>query len=140
MPPTAKKTTQKTTRQTPPFSEGARAVAEEFVARGSDALSEAAGLLQGVEREGRSQIKDVSRRVARRLELVDEEEFMALRAQVRSLSKRVAELEGKKPQKKTGKKTTRKKTTKKTGKKSAKKTTRKKTGKKSTRKKTTRKK
>ena len=142
MSPTAQKSSQKASAQkasqkaaqdreaTPPFGEGARSVAEEFVARGADALSGAAGLLQGVERESRTQFRDVSRRMARRLELVEEEEFVALREQVRDLSKRVAALEGgKSTPKKTVQKKTRKKTPKKTTKKKAapKKTTAKKT-------------
>ena len=152
MSPTAQKSSQKASAQktsqkaaqdreaTPPFGEGARSVAEEFVARGADALSGAAGLLQGVERESRTQFRDVSRRMARRLELVEEEEFVALREQVRDLSKRVAALEGGKS---TPKKTVQKKTQKKTVKKTVKKAARKNTGKKAqkkTPKKTTKKK
>ena len=100
--PSGKKPAQEASQDSdaPPFGESARSVAEEFVARGADALSGAAGLLQGVERESRTQFRDVSRRMARRLELVEEEEFLALREQVRDLSKRVAVLEGKKARKK----------------------------------------
>ena len=134
--PSGKKPAQEASQDSdaPPFGESARSVAEEFVARGADALSGAAGLLQGVERESRTQFRDVSRRMARRLELVEEEEFLALREQVRDLSKRVAVLEGKKPAKKsTRKKSTRKKST-------LKKSTQKKSNKQASRKKTSRKK
>ena len=133
--PSGKKPAQEASQDSdaPPFGESARSVAEEFVARGADALSGAAGLLQGVERESRTQFRDVSRRMARRLELVEEEEFLALREQVRDLSKRVAVLEGKKP----AKKSTRKKSTRKT---TRKKSTQKKSNKQASRKKTSRKK
>ncbi len=142
--PSGKKPAQEASQDSdaPPFGESARSVAEEFVARGADALSGAAGLLQGVERESRTQFRDVSRRMARRLELVEEEEFLALREQVRDLSKRVAVLEGKKPAKKstrkksTLKKSTRKKSTRKT---TRKKSTQKKSNKQTSRKKTTKK-
>ncbi|MDA7982092.1 MAG: hypothetical protein MPJ79_06460 [Alphaproteobacteria bacterium] len=59
----------------------------------SEALSGAAGLAQGIEREGRTLAKDVARRVSHRLDLVDGEEVAALSEQLRLLTARVERLE-----------------------------------------------
>ena len=59
----------------------------------AEALSGAAGFAQGLEREGRVQAKDMSRRLSLRLGLTDGEEFAALREEVQRLEARLAALE-----------------------------------------------
>ena len=58
-----------------------------------EVLSGAAGAVQVLEREGRVQLRDLSRRLSRRLELVEGEEFAALAEQVRDLDRRLSAVE-----------------------------------------------